>query len=394
MAETPPHDPAARACEGFPAVFGRPAAGVAFAPGRVNLVGEHTDYNEGFVLPMALERGVAVAFAPGTDRRLRARTLTFEESWEGSLGALERGTIAGWPAYVAGVASGLLEAGLKLAGADLLIDSDLPVASGLSSSAALEAAVAKALCDVAGGTWDGPAVARLCQRAEREFAGVSCGIMDQLASILSREGCALLIDCRTLATEAVPLPEHAAIAVIDSATPRSLAASAYNDRRASCERAVEAIRRVEPSVRALRDVDTGLLERCRGALDATTWRRASHVVGEIARPPAMADALRHADLGRAGRVMNDSHESLRNLYEVSGPELDLATLLAREQRGCYGARMTGAGFGGCAVALVDRAALEGFCRAVEIDYRARSGRPGTVFGVEAGAGVRAARCAG
>jgi galactokinase len=218
--------------------------------------------------------------------------------------------------------------------------------------------------------------------------------MDQTAAVLSREGCALLLDCRSLESEPVPLPDRAAVVVLDTATPRSLGQSAYNERRASCERAAEAIRGVLPSLRALRDADAALLERCRSAFDETTWRRACHVVAECARPAAMAAALVRGDLGAAGRVMNDSHESLRDLYEVSCPELDLAVAIAREQAACHGARMTGAGFGGCAVALVEKEALAEFCRAVEREYRDRSGRPGSVFGVQPGGPARLAYVAG
>lgn len=207
-------------------------------------------------------------------------------------------------------------------------------------------------------------MARLAQQAENEFVGVSCGIMDQLASAACEDGAALLVDCRSLETRRVPIPDAAVVVVMDTGVRRSLAASEYNDRRGACERAMVAVRTLAPSAQALRDVDATLLDRARGAMDDVAYRRALHVVHEIRRPLEMADALGLGHLAEAGRLMNASHESLRDLYQVSSPELDAIVARARSHRACFGARLTGAGFGGCAVALVGSSAVDDFRRHV------------------------------
>ena len=381
----------ARLARRFEETFGRTPAGIAFAPGRVNIIGEHTDYNDGFVLPMAIDRGVAVAFAPGVDGRVRARAEDFDDFHEFALDAL-RGApsrrVSGWTGYVEGVAWALLNGGFAAGPADLAIDSNLPIGAGLSSSAALELAVARALTAVATDDWDPVAMALVGQRAEQEFAGVPCGIMDQLASAAAVDGRAVLIDCRTLALRHVPLPGETAIAVMDTAVRRELAAGHYAERRASCERAVAAIRRSAPHVRALRDVDEALLARCRPAMDPTDFRRASHVVAENSRTCAAAEAFSGGDVAGAGRLMNASHASLRDLYEVSSPELDAIVEIARRHPACRGARMTGAGFGGCAVALIDAGGVGPFETDVTAAYRSATARDGNVFVSRPSAGAR------
>jgi galactokinase len=358
------------------------------APGRVNLIGEHTDYNDGYVLPMAIDAGARVAFAPRGDRLLRVHAVAFDETREVPLDGLRPGGTRSWLAYVAGVAWAFAEAGHAVGGADLALESDVPMGAGLSSSAALEMAVARALCDVSGLVWSPLEMARLGQKAENEFVGVSCGIMDQFASAACREGSALLLDCRSLETEAVPVPDAATVIVMDTGARRSLATSAYNERRASCEAAVQALRQVAPEVAALRDVDEALLQRHRDLMDATTFKRASHVVLENLRPVRMAAALRSGDLEEAGRLMNESHASLRDLYEVSSVELDLVADLARRHDACFGARMTGAGFGGCAVALVDRDASEAFEREVHGSYRDKVSLRSSFFACRPAPGAR------
>jgi len=226
-------------------------------------------------------------------------------------------------------------------------------------------------------------MALLGQRAENEFVGVSCGIMDQFASAAARPGCALLLDCRSLETEAVPFPDGAGIVVMDTGSRRKLTSSAYNERRSSCRTAVTILRDADPTIEALRDVDRPLLESVRSQMDDVTYRRAAHVVGEIGRPRAMAAALREGDLALAGELMNESHSSLRDLYEVSSFELDLMTELARHHTACFGARLTGAGFGGCAVALIATSGAESFIEEVEYSYRARIGLESELFVSEA-----------
>jgi galactokinase len=378
-----------RARQEFEHAFGCGAGpSVAVAPGRVNLIGEHTDYNDGFVLPIAIDRHVAVAFAPRRDRVLRAHTSEFGETRELSLDALERRTASeparrsargGWFGYVAGVAWAMLGAGQSLRGADLAIVSDLPVGAGLSSSAALEIAVALALGAVSDLEWEPRLAARLAQQAEHEFAGVACGIMDQVSVALAREGCGLLIDCRSLETRHVPIPEAARILVFDSGVRRELTTSAYNDRRAACERVVAVLRTRHAWVRALRDVDDALLAEAAASLDPIDVRRASHVIAENRRPAALADAFASGNLERAGRLMMHSHASLRDLYEVSAPELDDLVDLAIVQPGCTGARLTGAGFGGSAIALVEAGSVERVMSSVEAGYEEHTGRSTTAF---------------
>jgi galactokinase len=375
-ADAGPASLATRVQQAFADRFGAPPDGVAFAPGRVNLIGEHTDYNDGFVLPMALDRGVAVAFRARADRRLRVHASAFGETREVGLDGLAPLSVHGnghgaWMPYVAGVGWALETAGHRVPGLDVVVEADLPMGAGLSSSAALEVAMARAWCEAGGLSWRPAEMARLCQKAENEFAGMACGLMDQFAAAASEDGCALLLDCRSLATEPVPLPASAVVVVMDTGVRRSLAASsAYNDRRSACEAAVATLRAGDRRVHALRDVDLPLLVSARADLDPVAFRCARHVVEENQRPPAMAEALRRGDLREAGRLMDASHASLRDLFQVSSPHLDLISDVARRHPRCYGARMTGAGFGGCAVALVEAAHAAAFAADVERDYRA------------------------
>jgi galactokinase len=385
MADTPAT--VARARAAFAALYGRAPEQVAWSPGRVNLIGEHTDYNDGFVLPMAIDRGIAVAFSPRRDGLLRAHSVSFGATEELSLSALARPSAGGWFRYIAAVVLAMRANGWPVGGADLAIDGDLPPGAGLSSSAALEVAVLLALCRVGGTPWDVRAAALTAQRAEHEFVGVACGIMDQLAVTAARAGSALLVDCRSLDIRDVPLPQQGTVIVFDSGVRRDLVSSAYNERRATCERAVETVKRIDPSVRALRDVDEPLLERARPSMDDVTFRRALHVVRENERPLAMAAALERADLARAGRLMLESHGSLRDLYEVSSVELDAIVGLAAAAPGCHGARLTGAGFGGCAIALVDADRSATVIRAVVDGYRQQTGRTCTALVCRASAGA-------
>jgi galactokinase len=376
-----------RARERFAQSFGGEAR-IALSPGRVNLIGEHTDYNDGWVLPMAIERAAVVAYRPRRDRLLRVHTAAYGETRELDIDDLRPPGGAEWMAYVAGVAWALREAGHSLPGLDAVIDGDVPLGAGLSSSAALEMAVARAFAEAAGLRWDATQMARLGQHAENRYVGVNCGLMDQMASAVSQEGCALLLDCRTLQTRPVPVPAAAAIVVMDTGARRSLATSAYNDRRAACEAAVAILARDRPEVKALRDVDEAALAAAECRMDPVVFRRAQHVVAENRRPLRMAEAFERGDLAGAGRLMNESHASLRDLYEVSSPELNLVAGLARSHPDCYGARMTGAGFGGCAIALVTAARVDEFSRAVHAAYRAQIDLPSAFFAGRPAAGSR------
>ncbi len=372
----------------FAEVFGSGSPGLAAAPGRVNLIGEHTDYNDGFVFPMAIDRSARLAFAGRPDRRLRAHSVAFSETRELTLQEIRPPGGAEWIAYVAGVAWAMADAGLDVSGIDLVLDGDVPLGAGLSSSAAVEMVTARALCAVSGTPWEAVRMARLGQKAENRYVGVGCGLMDQLASAACQEGSALLLDCRSLETQAVPIPAAARVVVMDTGARRSLAGSAYNERRASCEAAVLALRRRHPEVRALRDVDEATLLAARQELDPVALKRARHVVVENRRPVRMAEALRAGDLAAAGRLMNDSHASLRDLYEVSSPELDRITELARRHPACYGARLTGAGFGGCAVALVKADQADEFSSQVHRAYRAEVDLQSDFFVTAPSAGAR------
>jgi galactokinase len=377
-----------RATARFAERFPGPAPRVAVAPGRVNLIGEHTDYNDGFVLPMAIGRAAVLAFRARPDRVLRGHSVAFDETRELAVDALSAPGGNDWLSYVAGVAWAFASEGRPVCGLDVVVDGDVPIGAGLSSSAALEMATARALCAATAAPWDPVPMAKLGQKAENRYVGMNCGIMDQFASAVCREGHALLLDCRSLEARPVPVPAGASVVVMDTGARRKLAGSAYNDRRAACERVVAEMAKASPGVKALRDVTGEELEAAKPRLHPTDWRRASHVVPENRRPVEMAEALQAGDLARAGRLMNDSHFSLRDLYEVSCEELDLVTELARRQPACFGARMTGAGFGGCAVALVREDAVAAFREAVLGAYRAKIDLPAALFPCRPAAGAR------
>lgn len=361
---------------------------VVHAPGRVNLIGEHTDYNEGFVLPVAIDLGISLALVPADDRRVEVTLAATGETRGFALGAIGPRT-GTWIDYVAGTAWALAEAGLPLRGARALLASDLPQGSGLSSSAALELATALALSPGEAPAVERMALARLAQRAENAYVGVACGLMDQFASAFGEPGHALLLDCRSLEHAAVPLPlADVRLVVCHSGSPRRLEASAYNERRAQCEAAVAAIGRLVPGVRSLRDVDEDLLAAVEDELDPVVHARAEHVVTENARVLEAVRALAEGRLGTVGRLFAESHLSLRDRYEVSSPELDALVAIASDTPGVVAARLTGAGFGGCTVNLVRPDAVGRFREAVEREYPARTGLVPRVFEVTAAAGAR------
>ncbi|MBI2941010.1 MAG: galactokinase [Chloroflexi bacterium] len=357
------------------------------APGRVNLIGEHTDYNDGFVLPVAIDRDVMIAFAPRGDRTVRLYSLNFAQESAFSLDRIELDRTAPWSNYVRGVAWSLQEKGATLCGVDAVIEGDVPVAAGLSSSAAIEVATARTFQALGGVSLTETQLALSCQRAENRFVGVNCGIMDQFISTLGRRGHALLIDCRSLEYRLVSLGgAPLRVVVADTTVRRGLVDSEYNARRSQCEQAVATLRQYLPGTTALRDVSLDDLARFRAALDTAAGplvaRRAEHVVGENARTVEGAAALERGDLARFGQLMNDSHRSLRDLYEVSCPELDALVEAAWSAEGVYGARMTGAGFGGCTVALVQPDAVPAFVEHVGRQYRRRTGRQAAVYDCE------------
>ncbi len=352
--------------------FGSPPRWISRAPGRVNLIGEHTDYNEGFVLPMAIDRAVWIAFRDRDDHRVVVHSANYGETGEFSLDQFDKAA-AGWMEYFKAVAWALHEAGHRLAGWEAVVHGDVPVGAGLSSSAALELAIARAFAAVAGLPWDPKAMALLGQRAENQWIGVRCGIMDQLVSAAGCADHALLIDCRSLDVQPVPIPGSLAVVILDTGTRRGLVDSVYNERRAECESAAEFF-----GVRALRDVDIDRFQQVSHQLEQPVRRRALHVVTENDRVLQAIDALRRGDLAALGVLMNKSHASLREDYQVSSDALDAIVHAAASQAGCYGARMTGAGFGGCAVAVVDAATAQAFAANVATEYhRATGNTPAT-----------------
>ena len=358
--------------ERFRAAFGGEAR-IFRAPGRTNLIGEHTDYNDGFVMPVAIEACCWVAAARRRDRRLAIVSHDLNAKHEVDLAGPPPHPVGDWSDYVVGVAVMLAQAGTPPAGANLLISSDVPMGAGLSSSAALEVATGLALLDISGASLDRLQLAQLCQRAENVFVGMRCGIMDQFASLHGRAGHALLLDCRSLEYEPLPIPGGVAIVICDTRVKHAHASGEYNRRREDCTDAVERLSAVLPGIRALRDVSPAQLEQHRSLLPQTIYRRARHVVSENERVAAAARALRDGDLARFGRLMRESHDSLRDDYEVSCAELDAMADLAAGYPGAYGARMTGGGFGGCVVALVNEAQTEGFAASVTNGYERATG---------------------
>jgi len=361
------------------------AVRVVRAPGRVNLIGEHTDYNEGFVLPVAIDLEIRIALVPTDDRRVELTLLESGERDGFDLDAIPP-KAGDWIDYVAATAWSLADDGLRLRGFRGVLGSNLPISSGLSSSAALELASAWALLDPpnpAAQGIDRMTLARLAQRGENEYVGVKSGLMDQFASSLGRARTAMLLDCRSLDHRAIglPLARHRLV-VCDSGSPRRLDASEYNARRAECEEAVAIIAQRDPSVRSLRDVDLDRLIGARFALNERIFRRAEHVVRENERVLAAVDALEAGDLETVGRLFAQSHASLRDLYEVSSAELDALVEIAVSVPGVVAARMTGAGFGGCTVNLVARDAVGRLREAIEREYPSRTGRPARVLAVE------------
>src|SRR5687768_9949501 len=363
---------------------------VVRAPGRVNLIGEHTDYNDGFVLPAAIDLEIRMAVIPTTDRRVEITLLA-----DGTTSGFDLDAIPGRRGhgidYVAGMAWALAAAGLRLRGLRAVLASDLPVAGGLASSAAVDLASASALLDPSsrpGSDGQRMDLALLAQRAENEHVGVRSGLMDQFASSLGRAGAAMLLDCRSHDYRAVPLPlAENALVICDSAAPRRLAGSAYNERRARCEQAVAIIGAEVPGVRSLRDVDEEILASFADRLDEETRRRVQHVIRENARVNACVAAIEAGDLDAVGRLFAESHRSLRDLYEVSSPALDALVEIAASVPGTVAARMTGAGFGGCTVNLVARDALERFRDTIARDYPARTGLQARVMAVQPAAGA-------
>jgi galactokinase len=343
------------------------------APGRVNLIGEHTNYNDGFVMPAAIGFYCWVAASPRKDRRLVVLSEEFRDQAEVGLSseALQPSHI--WSDYSVGVAAQLEKAGFALTGANLLICGEVPIGAGLSSSASIEVATVLALAEESGLSIDRTRLARICQQAENDFVGMRCGIMDQFISPHGRANHALMLDCRSLQFELVPIPASVRLVVCNTGVKHKLAEGQYNRRREECEEAVRSLEKVLPGIRALRDVNLEQLEEYRGLPSEVAYKRAHHVVTENARVLDGMEALRMGSLHQFGEYMAESHGSLCDMFEVSCAELDFMVELANQQAGVYGARMTGGGFGGATINLVEASSAEAFAESVANVYQKETG---------------------
>ena len=339
------------------------------APGRVNLIGDHTDYNLGFVLPVAINRQVIAMARARNDRLVRLRSRQFQEPVEFSLDGItaEKGS---WGNYPKGVARVMEQAGHRLRGLEAVLDSTIPPGAGLSSSAALELASAMMFTSLSGIDLDRVEMAKLCRRAEHEFAGVECGIMDQLVSALGEEGNALFLDCRDLSRRMIPVPlRERKLIVADTKVKRSLASSEYNRRKSECTDGLRILKQKLPDIESLRDVVLKQVEECKGALPVNIWKRCLHVVSENRRVEKAVKALERREMNEFGNLMRGSHYSLKELYQASSRELDILVQAAHRIPGVLGSRMTGAGFGGCTVTLVNEHAVAKFRDDVARAYR-------------------------
>jgi galactokinase len=374
--------------------FGKEPAFIAIAPGRVNLLGEHVDYNDGFVLPAAIDRSTYVAFSPAASDRSTLVAADFSEEVSFTLENIpakvnaEGASLSEWGRYPAGVAWALTDAGLKTPAMDAVFSSDVPRGSGLSSSASVEMAFAIAWSTL--GSWSLPPMQRalLGQKAENKYVGVNCGIMDQFASACGVTDKLLLLDCRSLEWQTLPIPGNVAIVIADTKVRRKLTASGYNERRRACEDAVKVLSKDLPGIKALRDVSVQDFNRLCNQLPAEVEKRARHVVEEVERLQRAIPLLEQGNIREFGIIMNECHVSLRDLYEVSIPELNMMTEIAQSLSGCLGARLTGAGFGGCTVNLVEKSAAEAFATELGTRYQKSTGVKPEIYICRASDGAR------
>jgi galactokinase len=382
---------AARIHAKFVSRFNHAPALIVRAPGRVNLIGEHTDYNDGFVLPAAIDRATFIAASPRTDNRVRVLAADLNEEDEFGIDQIERSGMRPWSNYVRGMIKSLLTAGHVINGADMVVASSVPRGAGLSSSAALEVATGYVFQLFHNLNILGEELALMAQATENHFVGVNCGIMDQFIVTLGQANHALLIDCRDLNYQAVPLPTGVSVVICDSHIERTLAGSAYNQRRAECDQAVEILKQPLPGIKALRDVTSAQLNEHGHLLPPVVRQRARHVISENERVIAGVNTLQAGNVAEFGRLMNASHASLRDDYAVSIPEMDALVASAQRVSGCYGSRLTGAGFGGCTVSLVANEAVERFRHEVAAAYLASTGRSATIYVTQAADGVSRVR---
>ena len=371
----------------FAQVFGAKPEFLARAPGRVNLIGEHTDYNDGWVMPIAIDYDICILLRKRADQVIKLYSENYQDQDQFNLSDIRHAeNEKSWSNYVRGVTDVLQKSGFKLTGMDALISGNIPQGAGLSSSAAMEMATITAFKTLAGLDIDPAKSALLCQRAENEFVGMRCGIMDQFISSLGNENHALLIDCRSLDYQLVPLPQGVSMVVVNSMVPHKLVNSAYNERREQCEAGAKAL-----GVKALRDVSVEMFSAREKELPELTARRCRHVVTEDQRVLDSVEALKKGDLQKFGLLMNASHQSMRDWFEITVPEIDILVEIQQQQAGCFGARMTGGGFGGCTVALVRDEAVQSHVDVVNSLYPAKTGITPEVYILHAknGANIQA-----
>jgi len=355
---------------------------IVTAPGRINLIGEHTDYSDGFVLPVAIDRNVTIAFTPREDDLVHIYSVDFNEEIKVQLGHLKR-NLGGWKDYVTGMAWSMIDSGLKLSGWQGVIAGDIPIGAGLSSSAALEVAAGKTFCLSSDIKLSPTKLALISKKAESEWVGVNVGIMDQLISSAGKQGHALLLDCRSLTFDYVPIPHQAVFIILDTQTRRELTHSDYNVRHEEVRKAATIL-----GIQHLRDATPSFIEENQNTLPPILYKRAKHVARENERVKLFSNAMRNSNLLKMGELINESHVSLRDDFEVSSPELNLIVDLAQSQSGCVGARMMGAGFGGCALALLNIENVGHFTDAITTTYYAETGIKPHIFKVESAYGVR------
>ena len=358
------------------------------APGRVNLIGEHTDYAEGFVMPAAIDFATLAAISPRTDGKVVLYAENYGEERSYDAAALPAKRTKHWSDYPLGVLAVLAGEGHRIPGFSLSLWGDVPLGSGLSSSAALEVATALAVTSLLGVSYPGPVLARLCQRAENEFVGANCGIMDQFISANGAKDHALLLDCRDLSFRLVPIPADVALVIANTMVKHAVTGGEYTSRRAEVEAAAAAIARHRPEVKFLRDATVEDLERWGGEMSAESLKRARHVITENTRTVAAADALERGDLQEVGRLMAEAHRSYSKDFEASCTEADAMVQLAQELPGLIGARLTGGGFGGCTVNLVQVAEAERFAKALGERYAAQTGIKPQIHICHASGGAR------
>ena len=376
-----PSSPRESVLKFFEEKYGNAPEYLVRAPGRVNLIGEHTDYNDGYVMPLAIDYAIWVAFSHITEPEVRIHSIDFDQSVVIPINqALTKGE--GWSEYLKGLINILKHYKFEIFGWKGVMAGDVPIGAGLSSSAALSLAITRAFGTVSNWNWDPSQMARICQLAENQWVGVNCGIMDQMISALGQEEHLLLIDCRSLNTTPVPLPEGVRVVILDTGTRRGLVDSVYNERRNQCEAVATYFGK-----NTLRDVSYKQLVEAKTKIDPIQFRRAHHVIKENERVLDCADSLRLGNLDNVGELMNSSHISLRDDFEVSSEALDQIVDCALTAPGCYGARMTGAGFGGCAVALVETKYTEKFVKKVFNSYKASSGKKALLYACKATGGT-------